>query len=303
MACVGFLGLYRISRPDNLTLTQHKHFHVSKRFSLTGCLVSSIAFLFYFVESTVINKVQQKPTLWDGDPPLLWPIDGEWRVPVALMGIVALSLSTFEFLIPLCITVTQMANDGLLYKNLRETVGQIRGKWGVVLNNFLIISQSSEESSITKWGGITPLVFGGICALHAMLIDAKVLLGLVSSSLLCIHILVCSSMIAMRYQVRQTQSPKRNGHTRTRPRTRSSESGLVTSPTASSRPTTRRMLAVSFLKSGLGKIPRGEMLRDMGNVCPSSTNGRSSSMDIDASNDRSLLMEEVEHQGQSSEQT
>jgi len=58
-ASVGFLGIYAISRPENVTLTQRQHFQVVKRFSLTGCVISSSAFLLYFIQSTILNKVEQ----------------------------------------------------------------------------------------------------------------------------------------------------------------------------------------------------------------------------------------------------
>jgi hypothetical protein len=41
---------------------------------------------------------------------------------VASLGIAALALTTFEFLIPLCTSVTKLANDGLLYRKLRKPV-------------------------------------------------------------------------------------------------------------------------------------------------------------------------------------
>lgn len=116
---------------------------------------------------------------------------------------------------------------------------------------------------------MTPLVFGAISALQAMLIDTRVLLGLVSSSLMCIHIVVCCSMICARYQVRPCAIPskKLGGHSQTRghPNILTSERARGGSGTCvagssgsggggnSGRHSTRRLLAVSFLKNGLGK--------------------------------------------------
>jgi hypothetical protein len=200
-------------------------------------------------------------SIWDGDPPLLWPLDGGWRLGVASLGIASLALATFEFLIPMCVAVTKLSNDGLLYRNLRK---------------------DEHDLEETKWNVVTPLVFGSITALEALLIDTKVLLGLVSSSLMCIHIVVGASMLATRYQVRSGPSPHRRiYHSRTRPRNR-----VPTHQATSSHPQTRRLMTVSFLKSGMSKIPR-EMMDELD---ASRVAGASH---IDANSDRTYLMDDV----------
>jgi hypothetical protein len=216
-------------------------------------------------------------SLWDGDPPLLWPLEGLWRLIVAALGIVALSLTTFEFIIPLSIAVTKLANDGMLYRKLRKI---------------------GNQDNVQKWACTTPLVFGGISALQAMLIDTKVLLGLIASSLLCIHITVCSSMIAERYKVPKISTAhKRAGHIQTRPKRPVNSDGVTNfngrsrgggNGGSSRHPTTRRLLAVSFLKSGLGKLPR-EVVHEI-EVC---RNGRESE-DSDTHGDRACLMQDVD---------
>jgi hypothetical protein len=129
-----------------------------------------------------------------------------------------------------------------------------------------------------------------------MCIDTKVLLGLVSSSLMCINILVCSSMIALRYQVNAPAATtvKRNGHghTQTRPRVRthalnSDGSSSNSSSRHQQHQTTRRLLTVSFLKSGLGKMPR-DVVHEI-DVC----HHASSSADVDGTSDRAYLMDDV----------
>ncbi|CAL8072826.1 unnamed protein product [Orchesella dallaii] len=263
LASIGFLGIYWICKPDNVTLTQHKHFQVVKRFSLAGCVVTSAAFLAYFIESTVLNRVQQTSSLWDGDPPLLWPLAGGWRLAVAALGIAALALATFEFLIPLALIVTSLSNDGLLYRNLRK----------------------NEETP--AWNSVTPLVFGGISAIQAFLIDTKVLLALASASFMCINIVVCSSMLSLRYQPKpcQSQSQRRSGHTRTRPTPRNT-TGNDGQRTGYRTNHTRRLLTVSFLKSGLGKIPR-DVMHDIDAARSSGSSG------MDQPNDRTCLMDDV----------
>ena len=178
---------------------------------------------------------------------------------MASLGIASLALATFEFLIPMCVSVTKLSNDGLLYRNLRK---------------------DEHDLEETKWNVVTPLVFGSITALEALLIDTKVLLGLVSSSLMCIHIVVGASMLASRYQVRTCPSPHRKiYHSRTRPRNRT-----TTNPTPV--PQTRRLMTVSFLKSGMSKIPR-EMMNELD---ASRVAGASRT---DPNSDRTYLMDDV----------
>jgi len=52
-------------------------------------------------------------------------MQGGWRLLAASLGIAALALTTFEFLVPLCISVTKLANDGLLYRKLRKPVSYV----------------------------------------------------------------------------------------------------------------------------------------------------------------------------------
>lgn len=141
------------------------------------------------------------------------------------------------------------------------------------------------DENATRWNSMTPLVFGGIAGLEALLIDTKVLLGLCTSSLMGMHIIVCSSMLALRYQVRSCPSQtKRCGHARTRPRSRLNN-GLSHSTVQ-----TRRLLTVSFLKSGLSKIPRD--VTDELEATASRSSGASGSHSGSAS-DRTFLMDDV----------
>lgn len=134
------------------------------------------------------------------------------------------------------------------------------------------------------------MVFGGISAIQAFLIDTKVLLGLTSASFMCINIVVCSSMLSLRYQPKSCQSQQRRmGHSRTRPAPKHS-SGVGADGHRSSRvPHTRRLLTVSFLKSGLGKIPR-DVMHDIDGARNSGTSGM---MGGDQPTDRTCLMDDV----------
>jgi len=151
-----------------------------------------------------------------------------------------------------------------------------------------------------QWNPITPLVFGGITALQSMLIDTKVLLGLVASSFMSINIILCSCMIALRYQVNTPTATavKRSGHGHTQTRPRHNRAPYANSPEGSSsshsssssrhhHQTTRRLLTVSFLKSGLGKMPR-DVVHEI-DVC----HHAGSSADLDGVSDRAYLMDDV----------
>lgn len=62
IASVGFLGLYKICCPDGHSVQydhQHRgvrHYTLNKKFSLIGCFILTLAFLFYLLESTVLSK-------------------------------------------------------------------------------------------------------------------------------------------------------------------------------------------------------------------------------------------------------
>lgn len=145
-----------------------------------------------------------------------------------------------------------------------------------------------EDIVSWAWNPITPLVFGGISAIQAFLIDTKVLLGLASASFMCVNIVVCSSMLSLRYQPKSCQSqPRRAGHSRTRPTTRNTLLTGAEGQRASGfrGPQTRRLLTVSFLKSGLGKIPR--------DVMHDTARSSGSSGLMDQPNDRTCLMDDV----------
>lgn len=95
-------------------------------------------------------------------------------------------------------------------------------------------------------------------------------------------------MLSLRYQPKSCQSQQRRvGHTRTRPVPRSSGTG--DGQRGGSRGTqTRRLLTVSFLKSGLGKIPR-EVMHDI----DAARNTGASGMMGDQPTDRTCLMDDV----------
>jgi len=178
---------------------------------------------------------------------------------VASLGIASLSLATFEFISPMCDALTNLSENGLLYKSFRR----------------------DEEDTEYKWNIITPFFFGLLSAGQAFLIDTRVLLGLVSSSLMCIHIIFSASMLATRYQVRSCPSPHRKiYHSRTRPKNRRPNNPVLNHQT-------RRIMKVSFLKSGMSKIPR-EMLNelDASRVIPGASR-------LDSNTDRTYLMDDV----------
>jgi len=116
------------------------------------------------------------------------------------------------------------------------------------------LNPQRHDMEEAKWTMITPLVFGTLSGVQALLLETKILLSFVSSSLMCIHVVIGASMLASRYQVRISPSAHQKSH-RTRPARTTTPTSGGGGRTTNDISQTRRLLTVSFLKSGMSKIP------------------------------------------------